>query len=712
MFTIRQFPFDKNGQASSVHVDGGSNWPVIYLINSDTDIYVGETTSFERRFREHLSNNRKRFAGFTEIRFAYDGTENKSAILDYESNLIRLYSADGKFRRVLNSNPGQSQDHDYSQRHLYYTKVQTLWDQLYGLKLTQQDFQSVRNSSLYKFSPFTTLTPEQREVMKDILEDLLDSLQAGQKGGAVVNGGAGTGKSLVAVKVIDIILNVSRYLSDWKRSEGVYGKEWRTLLSRMERYIAAHGPLKIAYIAPQQSFNADMRKAFRRMPWKDGQELVHNSSSIVSKYPSLEPFDIILVDETHRLKHRSGMGNDVGLFDENRRRLGLPDWATQLDVILARSKYCCLFYDPGQSVKNSDITPPELDRSLRTLDRPVLRRSLEVQMRCLGGGDYVRFLDDVFSGNPSPHPFGGYDFRVYDDVGKMVDDIRVLNKTYGLCRTVSGFAWPWATKKFIKDNKNTLATMGGANRGRNAGNLLKLGQYDISIGKDRFVWNIRSKGWVTSPGAEEEIGCIHTSQGYDLNYCGVILGPDIRFDKTAKAIVIEPSRFCDPFLKRNKRTISEADIRRYIVNAYRTMLLRGICGCFVYAVDDDLRDYLKQCDAYVKSVDTRHEETPGLDNPQGIPGNGPSLQSRTDAAVPSGAQDPDPDRWFGKTIARLRKERGLSQEDLAFRSGISRSYMGVIERGEKSTSIDTMAKVAKGLGMRIGDLFAAISGDS
>lgn len=100
MFTIRQFPFDKNGQASSVHVDGGSNWPVIYLINSDTDIYVGETTSFERRFREHLSNNRKRFAGFTEIRFAYDGTENKSAILDYESNLIRLYSADGKFRRV------------------------------------------------------------------------------------------------------------------------------------------------------------------------------------------------------------------------------------------------------------------------------------------------------------------------------------------------------------------------------------------------------------------------------------------------------------------------------------------------------------------------------------------------------------------------------------------------------------------------------------
>lgn len=708
MFTIRQFPFDKSGQASSVLVDHGSNWPVIYLINSDTDIYIGETTSFERRFREHLQNRKMRLSGFSEIRFAYDGTENKSSILDYESNLIRLYAADGKFQHVRNENPGQSQDHDYFQRPFYNTKIQCLWDQLHRLKLTKQTYQSVRNSSLYKFSPFTSFSSEQRNVMKDILEDFLDSLESKKSGCSIINGGAGTGKSLVAVKIIDILLNVSLYHANWKQSKGVYGQEWYSLLSRFEKYTTALGhPLRIAYIAPQQSFNTDMTRAFGKMPWKGGQDLVHNTNNIVSRYSILDPFDIILVDEAHRLKHRKGMGNEIGLFDESRRRLKLPDNASQLDVILARTKYSCLFYDPNQSIKNSDITQDEFDRALCTIDRPVLRRALSVQMRCLGGGDYVAFLDDVFSGKPTPHPFEHYDFHVYDDVGVMVNEIRSLNKTYGLCRTIAGFAWPWETKKFIKENKGRLKAMGGLNKGKNTTNLLRLGQYDISIGKDRFVWNIKDKGWVTSLGAEDEIGCIHTSQGYDLNYCGVILGPDIRYDKVKNEIVIEPSHFCDPFYKRQKNSISNKAVREYILNAYRTMLLRGIYGCFVYAVDDALRDYLKQCDAYVKSAISKDGDV--SDSMVSKGGSVEDQPPRSKVSIPAIDNEPDPDKRFGKMVEHIRKEKGLSQEELAFCAGISRSYMGVIERGEKSPSIDTIAKVAKGLGVSLGDLFA--SGD-
>jgi len=709
MFTIRQFPFDSVGQTLSAGIDGGCNWPVIYLINNDTDIYIGETTSFERRFAEHLHSKKTRFDGFTQIRFAYDGSENKSAILDYESNLIRLYSADGKFQHVLNANPGQSQDHEYHLRSLYSAKVQILWDQLHGLRLTRQDYQSVRNSSLYKFSPFTSLTSEQRDVMKDILGDFIVALQSGERGGALVNGGAGTGKSLLAVKMIDIILNANRYLSDWRRGSGVYGSDWRRLLSKLERYVSSHGPLKIAYIAPQQSFNTDMRKAFGKMPWSGGQDLVHNTSSIVTRYSSLDPFDIVLVDETHRLKHRGGMGNDVGLFDENRRRLHLGDDATQLDVILARTKYSCLFYDSTQTIKNSDITPAELDRSIRSLDRPVIGRGLSLQMRCLGGGDYVRFLDDVFAGSQTPHSFSNYDFRVYDDVGKMVGDIRNLDKQYGLCRTLAGFAWPWETKKYIQENKKTLAAMGGQNRGQNVENLLRKGQYDILIGDNRLVWNIRSKGWVTSPGAAQEVGCIHTSQGYDLNYCAVILGPDIRYDKESGKVVVDPSHFCDPFLKQHRKKITDEDIRRYILNAYRTMLLRGIYGCYVYAVDENLRDYLKQCELHLESscavlADATKEES--------IPEIVVSAQPSKGISIPSLKPGQDPDEWFGHTVAKLRNERGMSQEELAFRAGIHRSYMGVIERGEKSPSIETIAKVARGLGVSIGELFAADSGKS
>ena len=695
MFTIRQFPFTPSGQASSADAEGGSNWPVIYLINNDTDLYIGETTSFERRFREHL--HRRSFSDFTDIRFAYDGSENKSAILDYESSLIRLYQADGRFRNIFNANPGQSQGHDYHQRGLYNTKVQILWDQLHSLRLTRNDYRFVRNSNLYKFSPFTSLTPEQRDVMRDTLEDLLETLTTGERGGALISGGAGTGKSLMAVKIIHMLLGITCYLKGWKGSDRDYGMESDTLLSRFRRYIESHGPLRIAYIAPQQSFNADMRKTFRRMPWPGGQNLVHNTSSIVTQFPTLDHFDLILVDETHRLKHRNGMGNDIGLFDENCRKLGLSGGATQLDVILARTKYCCLFYDPEQTIKNSDITPEELNRSLLTLERPALKKGLSVQLRCLGGGDYVSFVDDILSGKHAPHRFRNYDFHVYDDVTAMVGDIRRLDGGYGLCRTLAGFAWPWATKRFITKNGSKLASMGGLNRGRNVQNLLSLGVWDISIGSEHYVWNIQNKGWVTSPGARDEIGCIHTSQGYDLNYCGVILGPDLRYNKKTDEIEIVPEAFCDPFLHQHRKSITKEDLRRYILNAYRTMLLRGIYGCYVYAVDDDLREYLKNCEAAVRA---------------GAPENMfSSHQEGTVESVPSGSfpswNCSDPDLCFGKTVARLRREMGISQEELAFRSGINRSYMGVIERGEKSPSLDTVAKVAAGLDMGIGELFAA-----
>lgn len=703
MFTIRQFPFDAGGQASSALAECGSNWPVIYLINSDSDIYVGETSSFERSFSEHLRSKRSKFPGFSEIRFAFDGTENESAVLDYESNLVRLYSADGLFSRVINANPGQSKDHDYYQRPTYHTKVQALWDQLHSLGLTKQNYRTVRNSSLYKFSPFTSLTSEQREVMHDMLEDFLEAISLGKKGGALVKGGAGTGKSLLAVKAIDMLLNVERYLSDWKKSPGAYGKEWRSLFAEMERYIESNGPFRIAYVAPQQSFNADMRKAFGKMPWTGGQDLVHNTSNIVTRYSDLEMFDIILVDETHRLKHRPGMGNDIGLFDENCRRLGLSADATQLDVILARTRYACLFYDPEQSVKISDITPSELDRSLGILDHPVLNRALRVQMRCLGGGDYERFIDGVLSGSAAPHPFGNYDFRVYDDVSAMVSDIRSLDRAYGLCRNVAGFAWPWRTKEYVKEHGDELAAIGGINHGRNAANLLGLGQYDIEIGNERFVWNIRSRGWVTSPGAADEIGCIHTSQGYDLNYCGVILGPDIRYKPDSGEVVIEESNFCDPFLRQNRKNISREDLRRYVINAYRTMLMRGIYGCFVYAVDDELRDYLKRCSGSLASVKEQPEPTT-------------EIRKRVESGMITPADKDVPREenpgWFGKRVAQLRRRRGWSQEELAFRCGIHRSYMGVIERGEKSPSMDTVSKVAKGLGLTVGELFLDMSGQS
>ena len=145
------------------------------------------------------------------------------------------------------------------------------------------------------------------------------------------------------------------------------------------------------------------------------------------------------------------------------------------------------------------------------------------------------------------------------------------------------------------------------------------------------------------------------------------------------------------------------------MNAYRTMMLRGIFGCFIYAVDDDLRDYLKQCNMYVKSAISK---VGVVTAPIVSKGDSDEEVPSRPGHVPAIISDPDPDKRFGKMVVCLRKERGLSQEELAFCAGISRSYMGVIERGEKSPSIDTIAKVAKGLKVSIGDLFTFDERDS
>lgn len=705
MFTIRVFPFDANGQTASALVDGGYNWPVVYLINNDTDIYVGETTDFEQQFLKHLKNAERNNTGYSQIRFAYDGTENQSAVKEYKSDLIRLFMVDGRFPHVISSIPRLSQSYEYHQRFLYNTKIQTLWDQLYDLNLTKKNYQEVRNNPLYKFSPFTSLTSEQLKVMKDLLADFVDSLSSQKKGAAIISGGAGTGKTLMAVKIIDILLNSKQYITDRKQLQVLLGEDWDYIINKIDKYIVTNGPLKIAYIAPQQSFNVDMKKVFGKMPWHKGQQIVHNTSSIVTRYESLDPFDIVLVDETHRLKHRSGMGNDIGLFDENRRRLKLSTEATQMDIILARSKYSCFFYDSSQSIKNSDITKTEIERSLSSVDSSPLRRSINIQKRCLGGGNYEKFINDVLSGNPSPHPFKNYDFRVYEDVSTMINDIRKLDKSFGLCRNLAGFSWPWKTKKFIKENSKILYAMGGLNKGKNACNLLKLNQYDISIDQNQYVWNIQSKGWITSPGARDEIGCIHTSQGYDLNYCGVILGSDIRYNPISKNIEIDPTKFCDPFLRHNKKSISDEDIVKYIINAYRTLLLRGIYGCYVYAVDCNLRKFLMQCWTSINCT-IKEQRDDSIQQSNCIPSKQQTLSfSSEKIAISNNRSNRNPAEWFGQLVVSLRKKQGISQEELAFRAGINRSYMGVIERGEKSPSVDTISKVAKGLGLSVQDLF-------
>ena len=105
------------------------------------------------------------------------------------------------------------------------------------------------------------------------------------------------------------------------------------------------------------------------------------------------------------------------------------------------------------------------------------------------------------------------------------------------------------------------------------------------------MWNHCTEGWVHTAEAIDEVGCIHSIQGYDLNYAFVILGKDIGYDKAAEKIIVRPECYFD---KNGKRTANYEELLEYITNVYYVLMTRGIKGTYLYVCDDELREYLSQ----------------------------------------------------------------------------------------------------------------------
>jgi DUF2075 family protein/phage repressor protein C with HTH and peptisase S24 domain len=150
---------------------------------------------------------------------------------------------------------------------------------------------------------------------------------------------------------------------------------------------------------------------------------------------------------------------------------------------------------------------------------------------------------------------------------KMVNEIKEKDKKHKLARVVAGYAWPWHTAHGTRD-------------------------YDIEIGELKLVWNSTAQDWVNSPNAINEVGCIHTVQGYDLNYVGVIIGPEFSYDIENRKFKVDKEKYFDT---NGRNGITDPnELERYIINIYKTLLTRGIKGTYVYVVDENLRNYLNQ----------------------------------------------------------------------------------------------------------------------
>ena len=431
-------------------------------------------------------------------------------------------------------------------------------------ELTDHSYDELINTNIFKFSPYTVLTKEQNDVAYNILRQLLDDLENNRPGTSVVNGSAGTGKTIVALNIIFTIANIQRINHDVVFNSK---DKWQVLINEWKKYVQKKGMPKIAFVVPMQSIRATLSEVVREIGDGMQRNLIVGPSDIVKK-----KYDIVFVDESHRLKKRKNI-MEYKSFDSCCAKLGLDkSKANQLDWIIKRCKHRVLFYDPLQSIKSADISPEEYKNSLG-LDK-LSKHYLLSQMRCLGGNDYINYVKDAFGAKLTQKKvFGNFEIRVYDDVNKMVQDIKKKDISVGLCRTVAGFSWEWVTKKIPLDQ------------------IKEKKLFDIKIGEYKYVWNTTDKNWILSPNAVNEIGCVHTTQGYDLNYVGIIFGEEINWNEKKGQIEVNLEKFFD---KKVKAATSPTKVKEYIINAYRVMMTRGIKGCYMYACNPGMQKFLKE----------------------------------------------------------------------------------------------------------------------
>lgn len=542
-----------------------SNWPVVYLLEDGRDIYVGETGNADRRMRQHLKSVRKQH--LREVRVVFDDRFNASACLDLESFLIRLLGGDGKFD-LLNLNEGIT-NQDYYQRTEYNETFKEVFEELRSRGYFERTIPQIENSDLFKLSPYKALNTEQGIAVMEIMEGLIEDLGTEKRTLAAIQGDPGTGKTIVGI----YLMKLMRDLATFDPTDEVDGNSMFSdlfLKGNRELFEA----LRIGLVVPQKSLRQSIRRVFKKVPALRGAEVL----TPYDVADADEDYDVIVVDEAHRLTQRAAQshGTLTKRYGEITRRLfGTDDHSiNQLDWIRKRSRHTILLLDTAQSVRPADIEPEVFERVLDETRAQKRLYPLQTQMRVKGGKEYLKFARALISDDPpaTVPDFGEYEVELFDDLGAMHQRIRERDARHGLARLVAGYAWKWRSKK-------------------------KTGEHDIELDGVSLDWNVSDVDWIASKTSLEEVGSIHTVQGYDLNYAGVIIGPDLRIDPQTGLLAVDRTNYFDTKGKSNNtmrgRETTDEDLLRYITNIYRVLLTRGMRGTYVYVCDPLLRKRFK-----------------------------------------------------------------------------------------------------------------------
>ncbi|SFD42054.1 hypothetical protein SAMN05216238_101260 [Lentibacillus persicus] len=389
-------------------------------------------------------------------------------------------------------------------------------------------------SSMLKGNEEFIMIDEQKVFYEDAYQLAIDSLKNTQKQVMVIDGGPGTGKSVMAVNLLVNLIN-----------DGL-----------MTLYVSKNA-------APREVYASKLKGTIKKT---EIDNLFKGSGSFTKS--ELNEFDVIVVDEAHRLNEKSGFFGNMG---EN-----------QIKELIKASKFTLFFIDEHQRVTLKDIGSIDLIKQYANeFDADLITGKLTSQFRCDGSDAYIAWLEDVLQirKTANTHDYGvDYDFRVFDDPHAMLSEIEKLNQSNNKSRMLAGYCWEWPTK----ERKNT-------------------DYKDITIPEHNFEisWNLSDSIWAIDQNSVSEAGCIHTAQGLEFDYVGVIIGPDLFFqngevqtDYTKRARSDQSLKGIKKMAKENpEKAQSIAD--DIIRNTYRTLMTRGQKGCFVFCTDPELNKYFQ-----------------------------------------------------------------------------------------------------------------------
>lgn len=285
---------------------------------------------------------------------------------------------------------------------------------------------------------------------------------------------------------------------------------------------------------------------------------VGNMFSGSGGFHNAEPnvFDTLVVDEAHRLNAKSGLYGNLG---ENQV------------MELIRSAKCTIFFvDDDQIVTLADIGHTrELMHWANAAGAEITTLELSSQFRCGGSDGYIAWLDNWLGIRETANTDfdrDSFDFRIVDSPVELHDLIREKNKVNNRSRVVAGYCWDWKSKK------NPDA-------------------YDIVIPAFDYKakWNLGTDGslWIMAPNSVNQVGCIHTCQGLELDYVGVIVGPDLELCNNAFKVHANKRSAHDKTLRgyrsrKSKDATLEERVNRIVRNTYKTLMTRGLKGCYIY----------------------------------------------------------------------------------------------------------------------------------